>query len=408
MPNISIKSQQLPASSIRKLVPYADAAKKRGVHVYHLNIGQPDIETPKRYFEAIKNADIKVLPYSHSAGIEPLREQILTYYGRLGYHLGMDEVIVTTGASEALNFVLATCTNPEDDILVPEPFYANYGSFTSQTWTNIIPVATSIEQDFRLPPVEIFEELITDRTKAIMLCNPGNPTGTLYTEADLLKLRDLIIKYDLFLISDEVYREFVYGDEKHVSILGLSGLEDHAIVIDSISKRFSACGSRIGCVLTRNQEVMSGIMKLAQARLCAPTLDQMGAAEVFKLPQSYYEEIAAEYRERRNVLIEELNKIDGVLCPEINGAFYAMVRLPVENAENFCQWMLEEFTYEGSTVMMAPGAGFYATLGKGLNEVRIAYVLNKDDLRASMECLRRGLAAYPGEEKKRTRVRVER
>ncbi len=404
MPEISQKARQLPASPIRKLVPYAEVAKKRGVEVYHLNIGQPDIPTPKVYFEAIQQAHLEVLAYSHSAGIEPLRERILDYYARLGHIIGMDQLIVTTGASEALNFVIASCTNSADEIIVPEPFYANYNSFSIHNQASIVPITTRIEDNFALPPIEAFEALITERTKAIMICNPGNPTGILYPKKALLKLRELVLKHDLFLIADEVYREFVYGGEVHQSVLGLEGLEEHVIVIDSISKRFSACGARIGCVISRNKTLMSSILKMAQARLSPPTLAQIGAEAVYQLPASYYQEVAEEYASRRDVLLSELNKIEGVHCPAVNGAFYAIVRLPVNDTEDFCKWMLESFSHKGATVMMAPAAGFYATPGLGMDEVRIAYVLNAKNLKAAMSCLEAGLAAYPGRKEEERQI----
>lgn len=394
MPYTSDRAQQMPASPIRKLVPFADAAKERGVHVYHLNIGQPDIETPPAFFEAIQQADLKVLAYTHSQGIPPLRDAIRGYYDRLGHQLADEEVVVTTGASEALNFVFATCMNPGDEIIVPEPFYANYNSFSIFSNVKVVPIQTDIADNFALPPIEAFEALITPRTKAIMICNPGNPTGIMYPREALEQLQAIVQKHDLFLIADEVYREFVYGDYTHHSVLSLPGAENHTIVTDSVSKRFSACGARIGCVVSRNKEVMQGVLKLAQARLSPPTLGQLGATEVYGLGREFYETVATEYEARRDVLKAGLQQIPGVHCPEINGAFYAMVKLPVADSEHFCQWMLESFSYKDSTVMMAPGAGFYATPGRGMDEVRIAYVLNRDDLTSAMACLAAGLEAY--------------
>lgn len=396
MPKFSDRAASLPASPIRKLVPYADAAKARGTRVYHLNIGQPDIETPPQFFQAIQDANVKVLAYSPSAGITPLREQIVNYYGVHGHELNVDDVLVTTGASEALNFVFAALMNPGDEVIIPEPFYANYLSFSLAKDTKVVPVTSRVEDDFALPPVESFEEKITPKTKAILICNPGNPTGVLYPKEALEKLNEICKKHDLFLIADEVYREFAYDQLTHFSVLGMPGLEENAIVIDSISKRFSACGARIGCVVSRNGALMDAILKMAQARLSPPTFGQLGATAVYQLPASYYEGVVSEYAGRRDLLKRSLDKIPGVVCPKVNGAFYAMVKLPVDDSEKFCQWMLEEFDHNGATVMMAPGAGFYATEGLGRDEVRIAYVLNESDLAAAMECLEAALAAYPG------------
>ena len=394
MPKFSDRAKSLPASPIRKLVPFAEAAKERGTKVFHLNIGQPDIETPPQFFAAIANANLKVLAYSHSAGIESLREQIAAYYQRLGHSIDLDEVMVTTGASEALNFVFTALMNPGDEVIVPEPFYANYLSFALGNDGTIVPVTSSVEQDFALPPMEAFEARITTKTRAILICNPGNPTGVLYPREALEKLAEIAKKHDLFLIADEVYREFVYDGNEHHSTLGLKGLEQNVVVIDSISKRFSACGARIGCIVSRNAELMQMVLKMAQARLSPPTFGQLGAEAVYQLPPSYYDGVVQEYAKRRDILKASLDQIPGVVCPHVNGAFYAMVRLPVADSEDFCQWMLEKFSYEGATVMMAPGAGFYATPGLGQDEVRIAYVLNCDDLAQAMECLKKGLEAY--------------
>lgn len=386
----------MPASPIRKLVPYAEAAKKRGTKVFHLNIGQPDIETPPQFYEAIRNADLKVLAYSHSAGNESLRVKIAQYYTRLGLPVTTDEVLVTTGGSEALAFTFLACLNPGDEVIIPEPFYANYNSFALSSGIKVVPIRTYIENDFDLPAIESFEALITPRTKAIMICNPGNPTGVLYPKASLEKLKEIVLTHDLYLIADEVYREFAYDGHEHHSILSFEGLENHAIVVDSISKRFSACGARIGNVVTRNKEVMNAILKCAQARLSPPTMGQIGAEAVYDLPQSFYDGIIKEYDARRKFMLGALRKMEGVLCPEVSGAFYAMVRLPVDDAENFCKWMLESFSYKGATVMMAPANGFYSDLSLGKDELRIAYVLKQEDLAAAMECLAEGLKAYPG------------
>ncbi len=396
MPTLSARAALLPASPIRKLVPFAEAARKRGTHVYQLNIGQPDIETPPAFFQAIQDANLKVLAYSHSAGNESLRNEILAYYARLGHQLELNQVLVTTGASEALNFVFASILNAGEEIIIPEPFYANYNSFSLAKDARVVPITTRIEDNFALPPIAEFEKLITPKTRAILICNPGNPTGILYPRESLEQLREIVLKHDLFLIADEVYREFVYDGLAHHSTLGLAGLEEHVIVVDSISKRFSACGARIGCILSRNNELMASALKMAQARLSPPTFGQIGAEAVYGLPATFYETIVQEYAARRDALKAALAGMEGVLCPEVNGAFYAMVRLPVDDSERFCQWMLEEFTYNGSTVMMAPAGGFYATPGMGKNEVRIAYVLNQHDLAVAMECLQAGLAAYPG------------
>lgn len=394
MPKLSNRAETLPASPIRKLVPLADAAEKRGVYVYYLNIGQPDIPTPPQFFQAVDQSNISVLAYSHSAGNESLRQQIANYYHRLGHDIHSEQIIVTTGASEALNFVFAAITNPLDEIIVPEPFYANYNSFSLVKDAKVVPVTTHIEDNFALPPIEAFKEKINERTRAILICNPGNPTGILYSRQELEALRDLAKEQDLFLIADEVYREFAYDSIEHLSILGFEGVDQNVIVIDSISKRFSACGARIGCVISRNTELMDVIIKMAQARLSPPTFGQMGAEAAYQLPASYYTGVVSEYAGRRDALKAALAEIPGVVCPDINGAFYAMVKLPVDSAEDFCRWMLDEFEHEGKTVMLAPGAGFYATPGHGLDQVRIAYVLNKDELRSAMKCMAAALSAY--------------
>ncbi|MEM6344873.1 MAG: pyridoxal phosphate-dependent aminotransferase [Bacteroidota bacterium] len=396
MPQLSQRAHDIPASPIRKLVPFADQAKARGTKVYHLNIGQPDIETPAVWFEAIHKADTKILAYSHSAGILALREAISQYYGDLGHPLSTDEILVSTGASEALSFVFAATMNPGDEVIIPEPFYANYNSFSIFSNVKVVPITTRIEDDFALPPIEAFEALITERTRAILICNPGNPTGVIYPQESLEKLKEIVQRHDLYLISDEVYREFAYDGKTHQSVLGLKGIEENVIVTDSVSKRFSACGARIGCVVSRNKGVMDSVLKLAQARLSPPTLGQIGAEAVYHLPASFYEEVRSEYAQRRDMLKAALNAIPGVHCPEVDGAFYAMVRLPIDDSERFCRWMLEEFSYEGATTMLAPGSGFYASEGQGKDEVRIAYVLNGADLQKAMQCLAEGLKVYPG------------
>lgn len=396
MPEISDRAIGLPESPIRKLAPLADAAKEAGVKVYHLNIGQPDVQTPQVFFDAIDAADISLLSYSPSAGIEPLRKQVAKYYQRHDCDVVTDDVLITTGASEAINFVLRAILDAGEEMIVPEPYYANYLSFTMANDGVLVPVLSKIENDFALPAISDFEAKITPKTRAIMICNPANPTGILYPKDALAELLDLVKRRDLFLIADEVYREFVYDDHKHDSVLSFRRQYENIIVIDSISKRFSACGARIGNVISKNQKLLQMILKMAQARLSPPTFGQLGAEAVYQLSPQYYQTNIAEYQKRRDVLLASLKEIPGVLCPVINGAFYAMVRLPVDNSDRFCKWMLEEFRHNNSTVMMAPGSGFYVTPGLGSDEVRIAYVLNCEDLTAAMDCLRAGLAAYPG------------
>ncbi|MEM8899485.1 MAG: pyridoxal phosphate-dependent aminotransferase [Bacteroidota bacterium] len=400
MPGLSKRADRIKESPIRKLVPIAEATKKRGTQVFHLNIGQPDIKTPKRWFEAIEKADTTVLKYSQSAGMPELREAIQGYYRRLGHELAISNINVTTGASEALSFVFASIMDEGDQVIVPEPFYANYNSFSLGVDAEVVPLTTRLEDDFALPEPEAFAEKITDKTKAILICNPGNPTGILYPETALKKLADIAREKNIYLIADEVYREFTYGEERHTSILSFDHLHEQAIVVDSVSKRFSACGARIGCIISRNDRLMNAVLKFSQARLCSPTLGQIGATAVYDLPTSFYEEVKAEYKRRKETLVSSLRNIPGVICPEINGAFYAIVRLPVKDSEHFCKWMLEDFSYEGATVMMAPAAGFYKTAGLGLDEVRIAYVLKEEDLQKAMTCLEKGLEAYPAERKK--------
>jgi len=394
MPKIAAHAELLPASPIRKLTPFADQAKAAGKHVFHLNIGQPDIQTPQVFFEAIQNADLDLIAYSPSAGTPELRQKIVTYYDRIGPKITSDNIIVTTGASEALLFVFNAILNPGDEVIVLEPFYANYFSFCLQNLGKVVPVTTHAENNFALPGIDAFEKKISDKTRAIVICNPSNPTGVSYDAATMKQLESICKKHDLFLITDEVYREFIYGRPTPPSALMLDGMDEHVIVIDSISKRFSACGARIGFLVTRNQGVYDTIMKMAQARLSPPTLGQIGAAAVFDLPTSFYDEVAKEYSSRRDLLKSSLDKMQGVTCPDIDGAFYAMVQLPVDDTEHFCQWLLESFDLDGSTLMMAPGAGFYATQGLGKNEVRMAYVLNNSDLKKAMNCLEAGLKEY--------------
>jgi len=396
MPSISSRGNKMPSSPIRKLVPYAEAAKKRGVNVYHLNIGQPDIETPNSFFKAVQETNMKVLAYSHSAGNETLRKRFLEYYASHDIHLNLDQILVTTGGSEALSFAFMSCLDPGDEVIVPEPFYANYNGFSVASGAKVVPITTKIENNFDLPEIETFESLINERTKAILICNPSNPTGKLYSREALEKLSQLVKKHDLYLFVDEVYREFVYDGKSHFSALKLEGIEQNVVVVDSVSKRYSACGARIGTLVAYNTEVISTALKLAQARLSPPSVEQIGVEALIATPASYFEAVNTEYVARRNTLVECLSVIPGVVVPEANGAFYMTVRLPVDDTEKFCQWILESFDHEGSTVMMAPASGFYATPGLGRDEVRIAYVLKEEHLVAAMKCLEEALKAYPG------------
>ena len=380
MPNISKKGTQMPESPIRKLVPFAEAAKRNGKHVFHLNIGQPDIDTPKVALDAIKNNDLNVLEYSHSAGFESYRKGLTKYYAEFNIDVDVNDIIITTGGSEALMFGFMSCFDEGDEIIIPEPFYANYNGFAVSAGLKVLPISSSIESGFALPPVEEFEKVITSKTKGIVICNPGNPTGYLYSKEELLKLRDIVKKYDLFLFADEVYREFCYDNHKPFSVLNLEGIENNVILIDSVSKRYSMCGARIGAIVSKNKEVMTTALKFAQARLSPPTYAQIASEAALNTPQSYFDDVITEYQLRRDVLVDGLNNIPGVFCPKPKGAFYAMAKLPVDNAEKFCQWLLEEFEYNGNTVMMAPAEGFYASPNKGINEVRLAYVLNIDEL----------------------------
>lgn len=396
MPVLSHKAHEMPASPIRKLVPYAEAAKKKGIKIYHLNIGQPDIVTPDTFLKAIKDADVKVLEYSHSAGNESYRKKLCNYYKSYNINIEPSEVIITNGGSEAISIAMMTCFNPGDEIIIPEPFYANYNGFSVAANVTVKPIKSSIESGFALPPISDFEKLITPKTKGIMICNPGNPTGYLYTKAELEALKDLVKKYDLFLLSDEVYREFCYDGKEYVSVMHLSGIENNVILLDSISKRYSACGARIGAMISKNKEVMSAALKFAQARLSPPSYGQIGAEAALDTPASYFAEVKKEYIARRDFVIEALNKIPGVFCPKPSGAFYCIARLPIDNADKFCQWLLEDFDYNQQTVMLAPATGFYSTPGSGMNEVRLAYVLNLNDLNNAMICLKEALAKYPG------------
>jgi aspartate aminotransferase len=396
MPNLSQKAVQMPASPIRRLVPYSEAAKKRGTTVYHLNIGQPDIETPEVALNAIRNFDNKVIEYSHSAGNESYRKGLANYYTKVGIPISHEDVMITTGGSEALTIGFMTCCNPGDEVIIPEPFYANYNGFATQSGLTVVPVTAKIEDGFALPPIEDFEKKITAKTKAIVICNPGNPTGYLYTREELEKLRDLVQKHNLFLFADEVYREFCYDGAEPFSVLNLSGIEDNVILIDSVSKRYSMCGVRIGALISRNKEFMVAALKFGQARLSPPSLGQVAAEAALNTPQSYFDNVVNEYIERRNIMVDGLNAIEGVYCPKPKGAFYCVAEFPVEDADDFCQWLLESFEFEGQTVMMAPCSGFYATPGLGKNQARIAYVLEKDALKNALKCLEEALKVYPG------------
>lgn len=394
MPKISNKGRQMPESPIRKLVPYSEIAKKRGTKVYHLNIGQPDIKTPEVAMNSIKNLTFEVLEYSHSAGFESYRKKLATYYQTHGLPINLEDIIITTGGSEALLFAMGSTMDTDDEIIIPEPFYANYNGFSTASGVKVVPVISTIDDGFALPPIADFEKLITPRTKSILICNPGNPTGYLYSKEEIYQLAELVKKYDLFLIADEVYREFIYDDAKHYSVMNVPGIEEHAIMIDSVSKRYSMCGARIGCIVSKNKDVMAAAMKFAQARLSPPTFAQIASEAALDTPQSYFDEVITEYKERRDTLIDELNKIDGVKVGHPNGAFYCIAKLPVKNADHFAQWLLESYDFKGETVMVAPAAGFYSTPGVGLDEVRIAYVLKKEDLIKAVHILKEALAVY--------------
>ncbi len=386
----------MPASPIRKLVPYSEAAKKAGRTVYHLNIGQPDIETPEIVMEKIRQTEIKVIEYSNSEGMAAYRTGLVEYYKTKDINIEPTDLMVTTGGSEALVFAFMTCLNPGDEIIIPEPFYANYNGFAVMAGVKVVPVTAHIEDGFALPPIADFESKITPRTKGILICNPGNPTGYLYSQSELEQLRDLVIKHDLFLFADEVYREFMYDGAIPYSVMNLAGLDEHAIMIDSISKRYSMCGARIGALITRNKTVMSAAMKFAQARLSPPTFGQLAGIAALDTPASYFEGVVNEYVHRRDILVDGLNKIDGVKCPKPKGAFYCIAQLPIDDSDVFCQWILEKFEYKNQTVMMAPATGFYATPGLGKNEVRLAYVLNTEALQNALICLEEALKVYPG------------
>jgi aspartate aminotransferase len=396
MPQISEKGKAMPASPIRKLVPFAEAAKKRGRKIYHLNIGQPDIPTPEVALEAIRNNTLKVIEYSHSAGNESYRRGLAEYYRSVDIDIDHNNIIITTGGSEAITIGFLSCLNPGDEVIIPEPFYANYNGFATSAGVKVVPVTSSIETGFALPPIGDFEKLITPKTKGIVICNPNNPTGYLYSQAELEQLAELIKKYDLYLFADEVYREFCYDGQTHFSTMNLKGLENNVILMDSVSKRYSMCGVRVGALISRNCDVMAAAMKFAQARLCPPSYGQIAAEAALSTPKEYFDEVYEEYIQRRDYMVEALNKMEGVVCPTPKGAFYTVVKLPVDDADVFSQWLLESFEHKNQTVMLAPASGFYATPGLGKDEVRIAYVLKIDDLKNAMETLEAALKEYPG------------
>lgn len=386
----------MPPSPIRKLVPYAEDAKKRGIKIYHLNIGQPDIETPQVMFDAVSHYPKRVVEYSHSAGNESYRKKLTEYYKRYNINLDYTDIIVTTGGSEAIEIAMMTCLNPGDEMIIAEPFYANYNGFSTQADVVIKPIRSTIETGFALPPVSAFKKMISSRTRAIMICNPSNPTGYLYTREELELLKELVVKHDLWFFSDEVYREFCYDGKEYVSAMHLEGIEQNVVLLDSISKRYSACGARIGALISKNKDVMSAALKFAQARLSPPAFGQVAAEAAVDAPEEYFKKVKAEYTARRDYIVKALNGIEGVFCPKPSGAFYCIAQLPVDDADIFCQWLLEKFSYDNQTVMLAPASGFYSTKGAGKNEVRIAYVLNISDLRKAMECLALALLQYPG------------
>jgi len=385
----------MPPSPIRKLVPFAEAAKKKGIKVYHLNIGQPDIETPPAILDAVRHADIKVLEYSHSAGNESYRRKLVQYYKKVGIDVSHEQIIITTGGSEAIMFGFFTCLNPGDEVIIPEPFYANYNGFACAAGVNVVPITAHIENGFGLPPITEFEKAISTKTKAIIICSPNNPTGYLYSREEMQALKEICIKYNLYLFSDEAYREFGY-DGDYVSAMHLKGLEEHVVLMDTISKRYSACGARLGAFVTKNKAVYDAAMKFAQARLSPPGLAQIMGEAAVDLPSSYFDEPKAEYLSRRNLLVSKLNAMPGVFCPIPGGAFYAIARLPIDDCDKFCQWLLEDFSYNNQTVMLAPATGFYGTPGLGKNEVRLAYVLTLQSINAAMDCLEKALEQYPG------------
>ncbi len=398
MLHISLRGQQMPASPIRKLVPFAEAAKRKGIKVYHLNIGQPDIATPEPILDAVRHSNFKVLEYSHSAGNESYRKKLVQYYQQVGISVTHEQIIVTTGGSEAIMFGFMACMDAGDEVIIPEPFYANYNGFAMEAGIIVKPITSTIETGFALPPIEEFEKAITPKTKAIVICNPNNPTGYLYSKEEMEVLKEIVRKHNLFLFSDEAYREFCY-DGTHTSAMHLTGVDDNVVLMDTISKRYSACGGRLGALITKNKEVINSVMKFAQARLSPPSFAQILAEAAVDLPSNYFDSTKAEYKKRRDTIVKRLNAIPGVFCPSPGGAFYAMAKLPVDDADNFCQWLLESFSYNNQTVMLAPASGFYGTAGLGKQEVRLAYVLNTDAINAAMDCLEKALLEYPGRTK---------
>jgi aspartate aminotransferase len=395
MLQISKRGLQMPSSPIRKLVPYAEAAKKKGVQVYHLNIGQPDIETPKMVLDAVRHSDFKVLEYSHSAGNESYRKKLVKYYASVGINVTHTDIIITTGGSEAILFGFMTCLDAGDEVIFPEPFYANYNGFAVAADVKVVPVTSYIENGFALPPIEEIEKKITPRTKAIVICNPNNPTGYLYSEHEMQQLKEIILKHNLYLFSDEAYREFCY-EGKQFSAGHLTGVDDNVVIMDTISKRYSACGGRIGAFVTKNKTLIDAAMKFAQARLSPPSFAQIAGEAAIDLPADYFDTTKAEYKSRRDLIVKRLNAMEGVFCPNPGGAFYAIAKLPIDDADNFCQWLLESFSYNKQTVMLAPATGFYGTTGLGKQEVRLAYVLNTTAINSAMDCLEEALKQYPG------------
>lgn len=396
MPTISTKGRQMPASPIRKLAPFADLAKKKGKKVFHLNIGQPDIETPDVMLDAIKTINFKVWAYTPSEGTASYREKLAVYYTDLGYNLSPANILVTNGGSEAITIAMQSCLNPGDEIIIPEPFYANYNGFACMAGIEVTPILSTIESGFSLPAISEFEKVISPKTKAIAICSPNNPTGYLYSRKEMEDLKELCLKHDLFLFSDEAYRDFCYDGKEFISPMHLDGLDQHVVVFDTVSKRYSACGARLGCLITKNKDILDAGLKFAQARLSPPAVAQIAAEAAIDTPKSYFDNVIAEYTKRRNMLVDGLNKIPGVYCPVPGGAFYVVAKLPIDHADKFCQWMLEEFSYKDNTVMMAPATGFYSTKGQGEQEVRMAYVLRQEDLEQALECIEKALEVYPG------------